>query len=732
MSLTWLVGDSTVPKGWKVAQNQNGLRLNRVCSPDGVEFLNRRLALKQLIKNGGLEDTVEEMQGFLVVEGWMKDNHLPKHWRLKVKIFKSQSRNLILSPEGSVFDGVSAAVRCMKTTGNYSIREMEEVKELLKDAKKERKTKKSLAKKIETKVKQTLANKEGSKAKKEQLSNQVNIVVLNWLEDPTVPNGWKTGSDQNKAGRLVLLSPDGTKFVSRRRALTFMIGKGFPEDEIERMRNCLGHEGWQLHPDLPPTWRVKKNRGNSTHALIPSGKTFKSILKAFKYLKNTGECDSDTIDAMKSRISKKPNKTKLVQKDGCNIIKSGTSIKQTRTNRVQTDGSLEKKVGKKQASADDEHIWILDNPTVPEGWETAADPKKPGSQVIQSPSGLQFSSRGLALRHLVQSGCSREEVEGMRLCLGREGWKQHPDLPADWRVRTKTMSSGNIGRQIMTPRGRAFPSLKLAVEYMRKFGECNVTKLERLKRQMVSKPVGSKRWYGWKEHPKVPPGWNMKVKMSPSFKLFLQVDKKKIDLITAVKFMENSKDYTIQDVESLLEIESEIKAAISLPCDSDVEGENKFEGIKIKEEIIDNSYGDNASEKDSCMEEDIKFEDIEGETKEKDEVLAEISDVCVTQDMEEDIKEEEDDIVLQIVVNVPDDDYELMKNEIKDEVKTESSVFEASTKRMNILEKEFIEDFDEQFEDYDFGDSKSMLGPSIFDNIDDLDTFDNLLIGSNC
>ena len=131
VSLTWLVGDSTVPKGWKVAQNQNGLRLNRVCSPDGVEFLNRRLALKQLIKNGGLEDTVEEMQGFLVVEGWMKDNHLPKHWRLKVKIFKSQSRNLILSPEGSVFDGVSAAVRCMKTTGNYSVREMEEVKELL-------------------------------------------------------------------------------------------------------------------------------------------------------------------------------------------------------------------------------------------------------------------------------------------------------------------------------------------------------------------------------------------------------------------------------------------------------------------------------------------------------------------------------------------------------------------------------------------------------------------------
>ena len=321
----------------------------------------------------------------------------------------------------------------------------------------------------------------------------------------------------------------------------------------------------------------------------------------------------------------------------------------------------------------------------------------------------------------------------MRLCLGREGWKEHPDLPSDWRVRTKANKGDNGGgRQIMTPRGRAFPSLKLAVEYMRKFGECNITKIQKLKRQVVNKSVGAKRWYGWKEHHKLPAGWKMKVKISPSFKLFLRVDNKKIDLIAAVKFMETSKDYTREDAETLLEIEREIKTSFSLPCDPDVKGDNKFEGIRIKEEFIDHSYGDNTSNKDTYIEGEIKDEDMEEETIAKEEVMAQVSNVGVTELMEEDIKEEEEDVVPQIVVNVPDDDYELMKSEIKDEVKTEGSAVEVSTKLMNMLEEEFIEDFDEQFDDNDFDDSKDTLVPNIFDNIDDLNTFDNLLIGSVC
>ena len=393
---TWLEGDNTVPEGWKVAGNQDsGAGLWWVCSPDGVHFKNRRLALKHMIKDGSSEDRIEEMRGCLAVEGWMKDDHLPKDWRLKVKAYESYSRNLVMSSDGCLFSGVSVAVRFMTKTGNYSVEDIENVREILKNARKERKEKKSLEKKLEKKLEKQLARKtvskqseqkKNNKTKKVQLPTHVDISVLNWKEDdPTVPKGWKTGSDQNKAGSLVLLSPDGTKFISRRRALTFMIGNGFPDEEIESMRDCLGHEGWKAHPELPPTWRVKKQGGKSTNtlALTPSGKTFKSILKAFKYLQNSGGCDSETIDAMKSRISNKQNKLKRVQKDGSSTMKLGTSRQQSKINRVQNDGSLEKRVGKKQAQADDEHIWIMDDPTVPEGWETASDPKKPGSQVIR-------------------------------------------------------------------------------------------------------------------------------------------------------------------------------------------------------------------------------------------------------------------------------------------------------------------------------------------------------------
>ena len=81
-------------------------------------------------------------------------------------------------------------------------------------------------------------------------------VEYNWEEAPeSLPEGWKLGTQVDGTKRL--FCPDGTIHQNRRRALSYMAAKKFPEQNINRMRSCLGAEGWKEDDKLPSGWMIR-------------------------------------------------------------------------------------------------------------------------------------------------------------------------------------------------------------------------------------------------------------------------------------------------------------------------------------------------------------------------------------------------------------------------------------------------------------------------------------------
>ena len=75
------------------------------------------------------------------------------------------------------------------------------------------------------------------------------------MNDESIPLGWKTRFGGSKQ---FFLSPDGQLFPNRKACMEFMIRTSFKEEEIEEMRRCLVHEGWESNPILPEKWLYKK------------------------------------------------------------------------------------------------------------------------------------------------------------------------------------------------------------------------------------------------------------------------------------------------------------------------------------------------------------------------------------------------------------------------------------------------------------------------------------------
>ena len=397
----WQSDNPTVPSGWQTAEN---LKMwNMVKAPDGTRFKNRRLALKDMISKSFSTEKIEEMRRCLKAEGWEDNDHLPSNWKMKLKTFTGSKyhRKLIMSPNGTVFESVVTAVKFMKASNDFTREEIENLKSI------------SIEEKHQG-IKKRKETNEQKRKEKEML--EASLQKTTWTEDdPSVPKGWKTGRDHRKPGKIVLQSPEGVQLTSRRKALLYMAENRFPVDEIEKMMVCLEQEGWQPHPDLPVGWRVKKKKKMGTTsggvlAMNPEGIIFPSIVKALKYLKKSSKCDTETKELIMSRITKRKNTLKT------------------------------KPVAKKLKG--DDHIWVQDDSTLPEGWESATNPEKPGQYVFQSPAGLQFTTRSFALRHMVKSGFPSEDIEALRLCLVHEGWKMHPGLPDDLRVRARRKVNG--------------------------------------------------------------------------------------------------------------------------------------------------------------------------------------------------------------------------------------------------------------------------------------------------
>ena len=239
--------DETVPKGWRqkiLTTFGDSRKVQILISPSGQTFRGKREALRHLIEKGHPEDMIVEMRNLLAKDGWISDQKLPVNW-----LFKTQnSHTSYCSPTGRYFKTRDQAVKFARASNESE----EVVRGLLSFCASERE--------------------------------------VSWeAGGESLPPGWRQRTLQLGRERCYqeLLSPWGQTYRGKRAALTDMVHKDFPHQQIHQMRDLLQSDGWNYDSRLPEDWLVKSGKSHS-YFCNPAGQYFKTKAKAVLFLRDNG------------------------------------------------------------------------------------------------------------------------------------------------------------------------------------------------------------------------------------------------------------------------------------------------------------------------------------------------------------------------------------------------------------------------------------------------------------
>ena len=384
---SWMKNQPSVPSGWKIKRNRGNFGKNqpqiRLLSPDGKIFQSRRAALMFLIEEKYPDSKIEAMRKCLKYDGWLQDKELPLNW-----FYKSKGEHMcFINPLGHYVKTKDAALKYL-------------------DGKKELQQ-----------MKQFCKNLKAIKDKCKELDDS-------WIQNhPSVPSGWFAKESQNGSQKVYrILSPEKTYFATHRLAYKHMIDKRFPEDEIEEMRTCLQHDGWNCSPMLPTNWLYKPERDYSMKFIDEHGNLLRNKETAMKTLKQNGDLE--------------------------HMASIANLSEELKSNRIVTP------------KIDD--TWLSDQESVPAGWllKTHTFGKNIATKLL-SPEGKIFQGRRAALKFMIDKKFPKEQISDMRNCLIHDGWSSHEDLPHNWFYKTNGDLSFIDPSANLTSRVEALRLLKL-------------------------------------------------------------------------------------------------------------------------------------------------------------------------------------------------------------------------------------------------------------------------------
>jgi len=298
-----------------------------------------------------------------------------------------------------------------------------------------------------------------------------------WIDgDDHLPEGWRYKITHGPNGDYArVLSPNGDAFSSKSKALAYMVKNKYDEEAIKKMIAALVYDGWIESSFLPPQWRYRKCKvgRNEYNFLSPKGEMFpsrKTLVDFFNSSEKYSTEDINNLDALKEEIRAK--------------------------------------------WAQDNHDWIEEDPTVPQGWkiryfESMRKKKLRKRCYILSPSGAVFQTRLKALQFMIQNCHPEDQITYMRNQLDKEGWCSHPSLPENWRI--KKILSGGKGHSFLSSEGTV-TSLKGALEHIEKASD-KYTAEDSEGLVFVAKGFTehlAKLNYEWLENETVPTGWKMR------------------------------------------------------------------------------------------------------------------------------------------------------------------------------------------------------------------------------
>ena len=214
-----------------------------------------------------------------------------------------------------------------------------------------------------------------------------------WLEEPSLPKGWRSRLSEAKK---YYLAPTNEQFPVRRLALKFMVEQNYPEQDLEKTRSSLGEEGWKESALLPEGWRFrpKENKYGAKDFLTKEGMYFKSFKSTKEYA--TASCSPAEVTKLDEFAREESRKIRLRE----------VSYK-----------------------------WEEDE-SLPQGWKLRHIKGPKGNIFYLAPNGDSFPTRQSALRFLIQNEMKQADIEKMREGLHCENWHSHNLLPRGWKMRS--------------------------------------------------------------------------------------------------------------------------------------------------------------------------------------------------------------------------------------------------------------------------------------------------------
>ena len=99
-----------------------------------------------------------------------------------------------------------------------------------------------------------------------------------------------------------VVSPSGQQFLSKRRALVFMVQEGHPEEHVALMRDCMAEDGWKTSDLLPHDCRYKTaHQGRDTSFLMPEGKVQRNRRAGLEYMVKE-EFEQEEVEEMRPML----------------------------------------------------------------------------------------------------------------------------------------------------------------------------------------------------------------------------------------------------------------------------------------------------------------------------------------------------------------------------------------------------------------------------------------------
>ena len=226
------------------------------------------------------------MREALSLDGWLKEETLPKGWRVKrlgmnKEIFLTDTADLLRSQ-------VEAIKYISKNLHSYELSEVDQIKRFMEGIKHWVKPQKKIRK-------------------------SKNYLNSGWTEDKCLPEGWMLREKLGRGGSIEVKGASKEKFSHFKNVYLHLGREGRKEAAL--LLEKLHLEGYESSSGLPEGWIVKSSGARLVSILTTEGLELKSYKAALEYLQCEEGYDEENVEDLRMFIDESKKKIKNKRKE---------------------------------------------------------------------------------------------------------------------------------------------------------------------------------------------------------------------------------------------------------------------------------------------------------------------------------------------------------------------------------------------------------------------------------